>query len=106
MKAAVRSKFKQLFPGVVWEYFIIENPYARVRSIVLEDVAKREVDCYFGSRQVTRQEAREFIEENDLVIAYETEDGIIWDSRDKAFQSEFKIDSRLKRDSIDSFWNQ
>lgn len=104
MRAIVRSRFPQLFPGVVWEYFIIENPYARMREIVTEEVAKRDVDCYFGARQVTRREAMDYVEEHGLVPALETKDGTIWDTPDREFQRMFPMNTKEKRQDLEKYW--
>jgi len=105
MRAAVRSRFPKLFPGVSWEYFIIENPYKRVRHLPSEDtVFKEDLTNACGAREVTKKEAMEYVEEHGLVPCYETKDGIIWDTPGRDFQREFKMDSKPKRDRLTQFW--
>ena len=105
MRAALRSRFPQLFPGVTWEWFIIDNPFKKVKSLSSDEEDEKTVPAFFGAREVTRREALEFIEENHLVSVLKTKDGEIWDTPDRDFQKDFPIDTKEKLEKVGRYWD-
>jgi len=106
MKCALRSRFPNLFPGVTWEYFIIENPFGKVRPIVIDDVENRPAKANYGAWEVTRQEARKYIEEHGLVEKHQTKDGIIWDEPGESkFREAFKLTSKTRVKALEDKWD-
>lgn len=105
MKCALRSRYQDVLPGTAWEYFIIIDPYRRVRSFnELESVAARHEGSY-GAYQVTKKEAYEYIKEHGLVSAYKTPDGEIWDTFFHDGWSKHQMKSKAQSDAIDRYWD-
>ena len=106
MKSAVRSKFPKLFPGITWEWFIIENPFGKVKALpVDEDAPVKETITKYGAREVTRREAMAYIEENGLVSALKTKDGEIWDAPGNDFQERYHLATKKDYQEIDKIWD-
>ena len=105
MKSAVRSRFPELFPGVFWEWYIIENPFARVKSIPSSDTQERETKTDFGSWEVTRKDAMKYIEEHSLVLVHKTRDGEIYDAPDGEFRKEFALNTPARKAAFNRFWD-
>ena len=104
MKSAVRSRFPNLFPGIYWEWFIIKDPFGKVKMLPGPDTPERETITNFGSRQVTRREAMDYINENELSLVYKTQDGEIYDLPDKPFKGKFPLNTKNKIWVINSIW--
>ena len=104
MKSAVRSRFQSLFPGVVWEWFIIKDPFRKVKMLPGPDTQEKETITNFGSRQVTRQDAKDYIRDNGLELVYKTPNGEIYDLPDRPFKSKFPINTKNKMWLIDHIW--
>ena len=106
MKSATRSRFPKLFPGISWEYYIIENPFRKVRALPTdEETPVKETITNYGSRQVTRREAMQYIEDNGLVLAHKTKDGEIYDLPGQPFRDMFHIETKKQRDEIEKIWD-
>ena len=104
MRSATRSRFPALFPGVVWEYFIIWNPYGRVRWLPYDEDKKTQT--VYGAIEITRQEAKEYIRKHGLTLAYSTKDGDVYDSPKSQFKTRFKIHTKKQADTIERLWGQ
>ncbi len=105
MKTAVRSAFPTLLPGVMWRYFIINNPFARVRELCPDEDPYMKSKPIRGAKEVTKKEALAYIKENGLVLALDTEDGRIWDTPEGSFKNTYHIDSKAKMASINGNWD-
>lgn len=44
----------------------------------------------YKTKQITREEAKQIIQENGLVEVYESKDGKVFDTPDRAFQKKYK----------------
>ena len=104
MKSAVRSRFPDLFPGVNWEWFIIENPFRRIKILPGPDTQLRETITDFGAREVERRDALEYIKSHDLVLVYKTKDGEIYDLPDEPFKREFSLSTEARKEAFKRFW--
>lgn len=80
-------RYKETFCGMenwcygVWK--LSDNPtLSRITSS--GNVAKRKI------KQVTKKEAMRIIKEEGLVVALRCEDGVVWDTPDKAYYNKWK----------------
>lgn len=104
MKSATRSRFPSIFPGIYWEWHIIENPFGKIKNIPSPDTPERETITFFEAWEVTRQEAKEYINENGLVLAYKTKDGEIYDLPGCPFQKKYHLETKRDFEAIDRIW--
>ena len=105
MRSALRARFPSLLPGVTWEYFIIENPFLPYRALSSSEIPETELKQNYGGRQVTRQEAREYVKENGLKLVYKTEDGEIYDHPEHPVRDEFRLFSLAKVKRVEEVWD-
>ena len=109
LKSATRSRFPKLFPGVTWEWYIIEDPFKKVKPLPQKDQDQEEELSQaslagYGAREVTKREALEYIEDNGLVLAMKTKDGEIYDLPGSPFQKEYHLDTKEKKEKIEKIW--
>lgn len=91
MKSVVRSRLNPTEIGG-YEWWAITNPLTSQ-----------------GSKEVTRERAREIIRANGLVCVEKSVDGEIYDTQDRAFQKEWKgkvLDTKDHREKFDKIWNK
>ena len=103
MRAALRSVFPQLLPGVTWQYFIIENPFKPIKGIPAPGTIEKETTIGYGSREVSRKTALEYIEDNGLEYVLKTKDGEIYDKPWRPFKDMYSARGRERE--IERIWD-
>lgn len=106
MKSATRSAFPKLFPGVSYEWYIIKNPFQNIKPMLSPDTPVREVKGVYGSREVSKEDAFEYIEENGLVLTMKNKDGEIYDTPDGCFRERFRLDTKTKMENLEKIWGE